>query len=591
MKNYRLLLMGISPVLINVNAYSKELNHKQPNVIIVITDDQGIGGLSCQNNPYLKTPCIDKFYAQSVRMTDFHVSPLSTPTRSAIITGRYPIRNGAWATYKGRDIISRNTPTIAEIFKDGGYSTAMFGKWHLGDNYPCRPNDCGFEYAVQHSSGGVGELSDYWGNNYFDDTYLVNTKPKKFKGYCTDIWFEEAEKYISKHKNDSKPFLIYLATNAPHGPHYVAEKYKAPYNYLQKKGLMNDAGFYGQIANIDENFGKFDDFLKKNNLDENTILIFMTDNGAGAADNLWVDGYRGAKGSKLEGGHRVPFYIRWPKAGIQGGKNLNALVAHVDMIPTLAKLCGVSLPKNNKLDGVDFSPLLLHKGNFPENRTVFIHHRQDSKPPFDVNQSCVLRNGWRLLDGNKLYDVENDKLESINLASKNPDLVKELLSENKEFIDQTKLLPEYRNFIPAVAGNVNQKVIVFTIQHAIGNSPGLWKAEQIAEGVKSKNDGYALSFDSDGKYKISLARWPRECQGRIHGVPSINPKKWYNYKVIKPEKAYIKINNKEYTKDIDENMKEVSFVLDFKKGDAFLNADFIEKEDKFGVYYIYIEKI
>ena len=148
-----------------------ELKKTPPNVILILTDDQGIGDLGCQGNPWLKTPNIDAFYEASVRMTDFHVSPLCTPTRSALMRGKYPINNGTWATFKGRDALSRNTLTMADVFKQNGYSTALFGKWHLGDNYPTRPTDSGFDTAIHHLAGGVGELSDYWGNSYFDDVY------------------------------------------------------------------------------------------------------------------------------------------------------------------------------------------------------------------------------------------------------------------------------------------------------------------------------------------------------------------------------------------------------------------------------------
>ena len=233
--------------------------NSKPNVILVLTDDQGIGDLGCHGNPWLKTPNIDKFYTEAVRMTDFHVSPVCTPTRGAIMTGQYPINNGAWATYKGRDALSGNATTMAEIFRDNGYKTGMFGKWHLGDNYPARPTDLGFDVAVHHKAGGVGELSDYWGNNYFDDTYFVNNEPEQFEGYCTDIWFYEAMKFIESTK---EPFFVYLATNAPHSPHYVDEKYADPYTPFVGTEIPN-AEFFGMIANIDENFGKLEKFLKK----------------------------------------------------------------------------------------------------------------------------------------------------------------------------------------------------------------------------------------------------------------------------------------------------------------------------------------
>jgi len=329
---------------------------KSPNVIIILTDDQGIGDLGCHGNPWIKTPNIDAFYEEAVRMTDFHVSPLCTPTRGAIMTGRYPVNNGAWATYKGRDALTGGTPTMADIFRKNGYNTGMFGKWHLGDNYPVRPTDCGFDVAVRHMAGGVGELSDYWGNTYFNDVYYVNNEPKQFEGYCTDVWFREAMKFIENTKDE--PFFVYLPTNAPHSPLYVADKYAEPYKALVGKEIVS-AEFYGMITNIDENFGKLEKFLELNGLVENTILIFMTDNGT--ANGISPDGkigynmgLRGRKGGKTEGGHRVPFFIRWKNGKIEGGLDIPETTAHVDLLPTLAGLCNLTMPQNVSLDGIRF---------------------------------------------------------------------------------------------------------------------------------------------------------------------------------------------------------------------------------------------
>ena len=332
-----------------------------PNVILVMTDDQGIGDLGCHGNPWLKTPHLDRFYAEAVRMTDFHVSPVCTPTRSAIMTGRYPVNNGAWATYKGRDALAEGAITMADVFQQNGYRTGIFGKWHLGDNYPSRATDCGFEVAINHKAGGVGELSDYWGNSYFDDVYYVNNEPKPFAGYCTDVWFEEAMKFM-KNTTD-QPFFAYIPTNAPHSPFIVDEKYAAPYLELAGKKIVG-AEFYGMLANIDENFGKLEAFLKKEGLFENTILIFMTDNGSGGGMSKdgklgHNHGFRGSKGHTTEGGHRVPFFIRWPAGQIQGGKDIPDLAAHVDLLPTMSGLCKLTLPNDLDLDGIDFSPLLL----------------------------------------------------------------------------------------------------------------------------------------------------------------------------------------------------------------------------------------
>ncbi len=451
-------LLAFSNLSFFSSGYAKLPDVKPPNVILIMTDDQGIGDLGCHGNPWIKTPNLDNFYKESVRLTNFHVSPLCTPTRSAIITGRYPIHSGAWATFKGRATLHHTSPTMAEIFRENGYATGMFGKWHLGDNYPARPTDCGFDYAVHHSSGGVGEISDYWGNSYFDDVYLVNYEPKQFKGYCTDVWFEEASKFILQ--NRDRPFFIYLPTNAPHAPLIVEEKYAQPYEELEGKKIPS-ADYYGMIANIDENFGQLDSLLKTSGLAENTILIFCTDNGTqfgySEIGNLgWNKSYRGNKGDKEEGGHRVPFFLRWPKAGIGGGKDINTLTTHVDLIPTLAALCGLNIPAAAKLDGIDFSKLLTEKPAEIAERTVFIHHRQDWRPPEEVRQSCIMKNQWRLINGNELYNVETDPSQKENLAQQNPEIVKQLLADNEQFIANAKRQVEYNEFPSEIIGSDRQ---------------------------------------------------------------------------------------------------------------------------------------
>ncbi len=565
-------------------------NKKQPNVILVLTDDQGIGDLSCHGNPWLKTPNIDAFYNEAVRMTDFHVSPVCTPTRAAIMTGRYPINNGAWATYKGRDALSEGTTTLADLFQQNGYKTGVFGKWHLGDNYPVRPTDCGFDVAVQHMAGGVGELSDYWGNNYFNDVYYVNNKPKQFEGYCTDVWFQETMKFIKDNKE--QPFFVYLPTNAPHSPLYVDEKYAAPYNHLEGSQIPN-AKYFGMVANIDENFGKLEKFLKENNLTDNTILIFMTDNGT--IDGISKDGktgynmgLRGRKGDKIEGGHRVPFFIRWNDGKIKGGWDINQTTAHVDLMPTLANLCHITIPENTKPDGTDLSPLLLKKTKKLENRTIFVHHRQDWRRPKDIDETCIIIDKWRLVNGSELYDIEKDRMQKHNLADQYPELVQKMLNNNTTFLKTTKNNREYNEFPLFIIGNSSQNEIKLTIQHAIGDDKPIWKSEQVAEGLKNKNNTHALKIEKKGRYKISCRRWPKECPGPVLGVPKDNPKNWFNYKPISPDKASIQIANQIFEKPIKPNDTEVVFEVYLEKGKTFLINDFIEGDEKYGIYYTYI---
>ena len=190
-----------------------------PNVVLVVTDDQGYGDLGCHGNPILRTPNLDALYRRSVRLTDFHVGPTCAPTRASLMTGRYCNRTGVWHTIMGRSLLRRDEVTMADVFAAGGYRTGIFGKWHLGDNYPYRPQDRGFHEVLIHGGGGVGQTPDAWGNDYFDDTYLHNGTPEKFSGYCTDVWFDGAMRFIED--NRDRPFFAYLATNAPHSPYRV----------------------------------------------------------------------------------------------------------------------------------------------------------------------------------------------------------------------------------------------------------------------------------------------------------------------------------------------------------------------------------
>ena len=325
---------------------------EKPNVILIITDDQGYGDVSAHGNPLLKTPNLDQLHAASVRLTNYHVDPTCSPTRSALLSGRYSTKTGVWHTICGRSLMAPEELTIAEILSAAGYQTGMFGKWHLGDAYPTRPQDQGFQSVVYHGGGGVGQTPDYFGNDYFDDTYWRQGQVEKFDGYCTDVWFREAQKFIHQHRQD--PFFVYLSTNAPHGPFLVDEKYSAPY----VEAGDGPSRFLGMIANIDENVGNLVAYLKEQQLWDNTIFIFTTDNGTAAGDKVFSAGMRGKKGSEYDGGHRVPFFIHWPKGGIEGGKDVDQLTAHIDLRPTLTELCDVLAIDGPVADGTSLVSIL-----------------------------------------------------------------------------------------------------------------------------------------------------------------------------------------------------------------------------------------
>ena len=252
---------------------------------------------------------------------------------------------------------------MADFFRDSGYATGIFGKWHLGDNTPYRPQDRGFDTVVVHGGGGIGQTPDYWGNNYFDDSFWDGDSFSQYEGYCTDIWFQEALRFIER--NRQKPFFCYIPTNAPHSPFLVAPEYSDP--YVPVTPHQQRANFYGMLSNIDENVGGMRRRLEEMGLAENTIFIFMTDNGSGGGlevnDNQFVTsgfnaGMRGQKGSEYDGGHRVPFYLHWPAGGIDEGRDVEEVTANVDILPTLIELCGLESSEGNSFDGSSLAPLL-----------------------------------------------------------------------------------------------------------------------------------------------------------------------------------------------------------------------------------------
>jgi len=356
------------------------------------------------------------------------------------------------------------------------------------------------------------------------------------------------------------------------------------------------ANFYGMIANIDENVGKLDAFLKENNLADNTIVIFATDNGGQFGNSKdgslgYNKGFRGQKGDIEEAGHRVPFFIRWPNGNIEGGKDVNLLASHIDLIPTLSKLCKINLLEELDLDGIDLSKAITSNKKLETDRTVFLHYNQDWRPPHAINRACIMRGKWRLLHGKELYDIEADPMQSTDVSEEFPEIVKSLLAENEKFIASAKQKQAYQNIPNDIIDTSNQKITKLTIQNAIGNDGPVWKQKQIAAGMYNKNNQYALNFAEDGKYQIICRRWPIECSGPIKGIPSVNPDNQFDYKTISPHKVQIHLFEEIYEKEISNDAEEIVFELDVKAGKTMLTADFIEEDSKYGVYYIYIEKL
>src|SRR5262245_21262140 len=379
---------------------------EKPNVVVVLTDDQGYGDLSCHGNPVLKTPNLDRLHARSVRLTDFHACPMCTPTRGQLLTGQDCLRNGAMNVSSGRTLLRRGIPTMADAFVAGGYRCGQFGKWHLGDNYPYRPQDRGFHESVFFPSSHIGSAPDFWENDYFDDTYIHNGKRQKYAGYCTDVFFGEAMTWIKGCAEKKQPFFCYLATNAPHGPLFVPTKYREPFEKLDVK--PNVARFFGMIANIDENVGKLDAFLRDNGLAENTVVVFLTDNGGTAGVPVFNAGMRGRKIDLYDGGHRVPCFVRWPGGARRKPGDVGGLTTVPDLFPTLLDLCGADRPEKAAFDGVSLAKALRGEGEPPADRMVVTQFSRMNAPAPKKGDACVLWKRWRLVADKELYDLATD---------------------------------------------------------------------------------------------------------------------------------------------------------------------------------------
>ena len=501
--NRRTFVAG-SALAVDASRSAAQSRRRQPNVVLILTDDQGYGDISLHGNPHLKTPNMDRIALEGVQFTQFHVCPVCSPTRSSLLTGRYNYRTGVVDTFLGRSMMRPGEVTLAEMLGRAGYRTGIFGKWHLGDNYPLRPGEHGFQESVVIKGGGLGQPSDFpGGGSYFDPILLRNGTPERFKGYCTDIFTTEALRFMES--NRDRPFFLYLATNAPHTPLEIADKYVEPY---RKAGVDDEtAKIYGMVSNADENIGRVISKLQDLNLAGNTILIFLTDNGP--QQKRFNGGMRGLKGTVYEGGIRVPFFLRWPGV-VKPGTKVDRLAAHIDLVPTLLEACGTAVPENIRLDGRSLIPLLRNPSAAWPDRTLFFQWHRGDVP--ELFRACAARTQrWKLVNGKELYDLENDPAESKDVASDHPEIA-------------AKLRTAYENWFRDVSsagyapvrisvGTSHENPVVLTRQDWRGPRAG-WDADSL---------GYwEVNVENSGQYEFSIRFAPARSSGtarlRLNGA-------------------------------------------------------------------------
>jgi arylsulfatase A-like enzyme len=488
-----------------------------PNVLVVISDDQGFGDLGAHGNPVLKTPHLDAFTKESVRLKRFHVSPVCSPTRSSLLTGLWNYRTGVVDTFIGRSMMRPGVPTLPEHLSAAGYRTGLFGKWHLGDHHPLRPEDRGFGTTLWHHSGGLGQPGDLPGSvpgkEYFDPILKKNGKETTTKGYCTDVFTDAALDFITA--KDDKPFFAYVAFNAPHGPYQVPDTDAAPYRKLdlstdafpkvgQPWGVANAkaaeiANAYGMIANLDANFGRLMKTLADKKLAENTVVIFLTDNGPGGV--RFNSGLRNRKGTVYDGGIRVPCYVRWPLK-LKAGTVIDTPLAHVDITPTLLEMTGAKPTKEVTFDGVSFLPLLTGERKTLPDRTLFLQwHRGDEPekyrgfaaigPRYKLVQAAGTGEGKNWKPKFELFDIPADEFEQTDLAEKLPDEVAKLKKGYEEwFASVTKL-----GFAPPriPLGSEQEPTVHLTRQD--------WRGPNAAW-TPTSNGHWVIAPTSDGEYEF-----------------------------------------------------------------------------------------
>jgi arylsulfatase A-like enzyme len=451
-----------------LGALSSFAETTKPNIIFVMTDDQGYPVIGAHGHPWIRTPHLDKMHQQSIRFDRFMMGSTCAPSRAGIMTGIHSIRNGVTHTIYERERLNLKATTIPQVLKPAGYTSGYFGKWHLGDEDPYQPKNRGFDEAFIHGAGGIGQAyqgscADVPGNTYFDPVFKHNGTFVKAKGYCTDILFMATLGWIQSVKDAEQPFFAYLSTNAPHGPFIAPPEYQ---KHFQDLGFNKTAaGFYGMIEHIDFNMGQMFQQLEAWSLLENTIIIFTSDNGMtrigcglkgfdgrpqvklgsdkeGKSMMSYNAKMKGLKGTVDEGGVRAPFFVRWDGM-IKEGRTIDTVVSYLDILPTLADFAGAKITDTHSIEGRSLKPFILEKKPAWEDRFHFQHVTRwnlgANPDAFKWKNYSVRNQRFRLVEG-VLYDMENDPEQTKDVTKDHPELVAKMKQAYGKFWDEARPL-------------------------------------------------------------------------------------------------------------------------------------------------------
>ncbi len=553
-----------------------------PNVIILMTDDQGYGDFSIHGHPYLKTPNLDSLLQHSTTFHNFHVAPVCTPTRSQLMTGFDAMHTGCYSAHGQRNLLPRHFKIMPEYFSEHGYKTALYGKWHLGGNaVGHRPHERGFDDAVYFLRGGHWSHPNFWNSDQLDDIYYHNGIQESYEGYASDLWFQLAKDFVIQSIEQQKPYFLYLPVNAPHIPWLTPPTYRQPYENL---GLEKDAiAFYAMIATIDENLGSLVRFLKEQDVWNNTIFIFLTDNGSTLWSQSYNAGMRGKKASEYEGGHRVPLSISWPDGGILPHRKIEILSHCQDLLPTLISFCGLQ-PPSTSLSGRDLSDLLTKEDiNQFTDRILTVQWQPEKY------KAAIMYDHWRMVNGNELYDLDTDPSQKVNIYGQQPGIVKMLREHYEQWWQSARFEPE-----PYLVGTGEEIMLTAYDWH---DGPRVYNWPHLRAGEK-KNGRYLIDAVKAGLYSIELRRWPREANTPIRaGVPAFPTFDPYlggldPGQALNIVEAGVKLGENQYQTEVKDGDLMATFRCKLATGKQHLQTWFAEDDQqKFGAYYVYIDHL
>lgn len=568
---------------------AQQADHR-PNVIIVLSDDQGYGDFSCTGNPVLKTPALDKMYNEGIRMSNFHVSPLCTPSRGQLMSGLDAMNNKASNVLTGRGLIRRDAVIMPEVFRDNGYLTGIFGKWHLGDVYPDRPMDRGFQKSIWTKGWGLLSETEF-DNDYYKTRYQDSLEIKYSDKYCTDLWFDEAMKWMDGLNGQARPFFTYIALNAPHGPFYAPEEEAAKY-----RGKVADsatASFLGMVSNIDKNMAKLDEWLIKRNLKNNTIVIFMNDNGGTGGVKVYNAGMRGEKTSVYDGGHRAACFISWPGGSFGPARTIDYASNIQDLLPTFIDLLGMKLKKKQSFDGISLKRVLEQPGKHFDNRMFVVQYTGKEKP--EKYFSCVVWDNWRLVNGNELYDISKDPGQQQDIATAYPIVAAKMKNHYEKW--WKKLEPVIFNYVPVIIGSEKENPVLLSSNGWVG-AGGIntqWGVAMANGNVKGGT--WDIFAEADGVYQLELSRWPPHLN---RSLTVAGPNAGVGGTWIRPGKAIpivygvVSLNHgEEVVAKAEPGSDKIIIQMKMKKGANELQAWFRDKDgkDNCAAYYVNVEKL